>query len=372
MFKTKSFFSILTTVIAVSLVLTGFGCTDSSDSGVYKSIDGGKAWEHLASKEEGTTLLPPFEVTALALDRVFTNTLYAGSKNKGVYKTTDGGQNWQAINSGLPKDGKGLNASAIVLDQLSSETIYLACFYDKYGRIYRSDNSGGSWEEVYAESTKNAKILTLAADPINSGTLYAGTSKGGILKSTSYGESWRALKWFEKNEITCLTVDLNNSKIIYAGTDKKLGVIKSSDSGKTWKETGAKDEKKVSYATNNKNFRINTVAVDPQNSKRVYAGTDKGIYLSKNGGDDWELVNTLMPPGSGGVFAIAVSPVQSVVIFFSTEKIIYRSVNEGESWETSKLETPGHVKFLVIDPANPQTIYIGIGELQSAKKGPLF
>ena len=57
---------------------------------------------------------------------------------------------------------------------------------------------------------------------------------------------------------------------------------------------------------------------------------------------------------------------------FSTEKIIYRSVNKGESWETSKLETPGHVEFLVIDPSNPETIYIGIGELQAAKKGPLF
>ncbi|TES97888.1 hypothetical protein E3J85_00190 [Patescibacteria group bacterium] len=372
MLKTKFFFPVLTAFVIIGLVLVGFGCNGSGNSGVYKSIDGGETWQHLSSKEEGTTLLPPFEVTALTSDRVFTSTIYVGSKNKGIFKTTDGGQNWQAINSGLPKDGKGLKVTAIALDQLSSETVYLACFHDKYGRIYRSEDSGGSWTETYAESTKNAKVLTLAADPINGGVLYVGTSEGGILKSTSYGESWNALKWFEKKEITCLTVDLNDPQVVYAGTDKDLGVIKSSDGGKTWKETGAKDEKQVTYATSKKNFRINTVVIDPQNSKRVYAGTDKGIYLSKNSGDDWELVNTLMPPKSGGVFAIAVSPMQSEVIFFSTEKIIYRSVNEGESWETSKLETPGHVSFLVIDSSNPQTIYIGIGELQAAKKGPLF
>ncbi len=356
-------------IMAVFVFATA-GCGTAFESGVYKSTDGGKTWQHLVSKDEGTTLLPPMDVTALVSDQVFTDTLYVGSKNKGVYKTIDGGKTWQAINNGLPKDGKGLKVTALAINQLSGRTVYLACMLDKYGRIFKSEDGGTSWKEIYAESEKNSRINALLTSAKEPGVLYLGTDKGGILKSTTYGESFTALKWLDRVAVTSLAIDPRDSKIIYAGTDNLMGVLKSTDGGKTWNETGAKNQDNV-YQQSRKDFFINCITVDPKNNKTVYAGTDQGIYVSRDQGTNWELVNTLMPPKSGGVFSIAVGP-QYGTIYFSTEKILYKSINKGETWETSKLETPGHVRFVIADPFNVNLIYLGVGSLDKAKKGPLF
>ncbi len=356
--------------LGLGLVVVAIGCGTSSQSGVYKSTDGGKTWQHLVSKEEGTTLLPPMDVTALVSDQVFTDTIYVGSKSKGVYKTIDGGKTFQAINNGLPKDGKGLKVTALAINQLSGKTIYLACMSEKYGRVFKSEDSGTTWKEVYAESEKDSEIKALAASAKEPGVLYLGTDKGGIIKSTTYGESFSALKWFEKVGITCLTIDPKDSRIVYAGTSDLMGTLKSTDSGKNWTETGAKNQDNI-YQQSNKDFAVYCVAVDPKNNKTIYAGTDQGIYVSSDQGNNWELVNTLMPPKSGGVFAIAIGP-QYGTLYFSTEKILYKSVNKGETWETSKLETPGHVGFVIADPFNANLIYLGVGALDTAKTGPLF
>ncbi len=382
MLQTRFFSFFLIGGLIFGLIIGGAGCTigsSSKDDGVYKSIDGGEKWQHLASKEEGTTLLPPFEVTALVIDKLFNQTVYVGSKNKGIFKTTDGGENWQAINNDIPKEGKGTRVTGIGIDGLSSEIIYLVTFQDSYGRVYKSENSGGNWTEIYTESNKKSEINTLVVDPLSSGTLYLGTSEGGILKSVDYGNSWRALKWYEKYEITCLTIDPNNSSKIYAGTNKDLGILKSEDGGETWTETDVNDDsdkiegtQEISSYNKKKDFFVYSVVVDPSNSDVVYAGTDHGIYYSTDGVKQWILGDTLMPPKSTAVFAIAVDPDHSDTIYFSTEKVVYRSVNKGKSWEANELQAPGQVKFLVIDPANSQTIYLGVGDSGANKSGPLF
>ena len=67
----------------------------ATDSGVYKTIDGGRVWM-LASKG-----LPSSVVYDLALDPINTLQLYAATQ-LGVYRTKNGGENWYPINFGLP------------------------------------------------------------------------------------------------------------------------------------------------------------------------------------------------------------------------------------------------------------------------------
>src|SRR5262245_46079105 len=64
---------------------------------------------------------------------------------------------------------------------------------------------------------EGASITSLAIDPGNPNTLYAGSDAGQVFKSTNGGASWRApeIRLTEK-PVTALTIDPLNSTTIYA------------------------------------------------------------------------------------------------------------------------------------------------------------
>lgn len=70
----------------------------SYGDGVYKSVDGGKTFEHLGLKET-------FQIGRICVDPKNTDTVYVGAlgrlygpnRERGVFKTTDGGKTWEHV-----------------------------------------------------------------------------------------------------------------------------------------------------------------------------------------------------------------------------------------------------------------------------------
>ena len=121
------------------------------------------------------------------------------------------------------------------------------------------------------------------------------------------------------------------------------------------------------------------VAVDPHDSRRIFAGTfDRGIYSSRDRGDVWESVGSGM--ADARVLSIAISPCDQVngrsVVFAGTEpSMLFRSEDDGDTWQPSPAltEPPSvptwsfpprpythHVRWIGLHPADPTTIYAGI------------
>ena len=71
------------------------------------------------------------------------------------------------------------------------------------------------------------------------------------------------------------------------------------------------------------------VAVDPAGSQTVYAGTRKGMEISRDGGDHWSLLRTGGQPAE--TYAIAPDP-RGAEIFFGSSGAIGHSIAGGESW----------------------------------------
>jgi hypothetical protein len=55
---------------------------------------------------------------------------------------------------------------------------------------------------------------------------------------------------------------------------------------------------------------VNAFVVDPADSKHLYAGTDRGVYYSPDGGASWSLYGTGLPDVA--VFDLAISPPATV------------------------------------------------------------
>ena len=128
-------------------------------------------------------------VYKIAIDPNNANTLYALLNAYGVYKSTDGGSNWSASNTGLPS---GL-AHNITTDPSNSDTLYVIIDYT----IYKSINAGVNWSQSHSGIRSwgiNNGIRFITVDPNDSDILYAGTivsnDDGGVWKSTDAGANW--------------------------------------------------------------------------------------------------------------------------------------------------------------------------------------
>ena len=105
----------------------------------------------------------------------------------------------------------------------------------------------------------------------------------GLWKSSNAGESWEHLNndfgltvrpfYFSR-----ITVDPKNSDVIVKGG---LNGSISRDGGKTFKSLG------------NMHSDIHDVVFDINNSDILYSGTDGGMYRSWNGGTTFEIVENL-------------------------------------------------------------------------------
>ncbi|MEO8460130.1 MAG: hypothetical protein ABI451_06355, partial [Dokdonella sp.] len=136
-------------------------------------------------------------------------------------------------------------------------------------------------------------------------TVYSGTDGGGIWKSTNCcgaNTAWQIVTDIPEisgMSISDIVIDPNNHNTIYAGSGDlnygsfsfgSAGVLKSSDQGATWQVLGA-DIFSPYYTGSANSFpqyqAVGKVAVDPNNSNTVMAGTKTGLYISNNGGADW-------------------------------------------------------------------------------------
>ncbi len=282
--------------------------------------------------------------------------------------------------------------------------------------ISRSDNNGKTWtifsggssktdlqKNKYSKPMIDENYLYMFNHPGNPDYIYAG-GKNGSWISRDRGDTWGS--WNENGEWTnkklqgkgIRAVFTGNGDIVYAfekcplcdiapgcSYNKRGQVLisRSEDGGVNW--TPANCFQWVIET-------INDVAIDPEDSNRLYMATDKGLFIY----DECDEVNdldctidldTAFNPGwqdiwketgiRGGVEtdffvvkggpvyegrfkAIAVDPVHPNIVYAGKDSLygqskefIYRSVDKGETWESIRYNLNGYsrVNGLSVDPA---------------------
>jgi len=122
------------------------------------------------------------------------------------------------------------------------------------------------------------------------GVMYLGGNVAGFYKSEDHGRTWKfSNQGLHDYIIHALAVDPASPGNVYASTVG--GLHKSTDAGTTWKfipDTG-KDKLRL---TGERDLSIQPVAVDPSDSRIVYAGSPGGtICKSEDGAQTWQVVS---------------------------------------------------------------------------------
>ena len=97
--------------------------------------------------------------------------------------------------------------------------------------VGKSLNGGLSWQAAVAGLTTLA-VTTIATEPLQADTLYAGTNGGGVFKSANGGASWSAYSdGLGVRKVSALAVPATAAPRLYAATDGGGVFLRSSDAG---------------------------------------------------------------------------------------------------------------------------------------------
>ncbi|MDD3101552.1 MAG: hypothetical protein PHE59_00160 [Patescibacteria group bacterium] len=332
--------------------------TPKANSGIFKSVNRAESWQQkvgllvlsTAKKDPKVmTDLDAVDVSAMVLDPQDSNTLYLGTKGSGLFVSYDNAETWQKY-SKLPS-GK---INAIAVHPKLKNVVYTAIG----NRIFKSLDCCRTWENVYLEAAGGVQINALAVDPETNTRIYAGLSDGRLIRSEDDGLSWQTFVDL-KGGIKQILINPNNPQIIYATTSGQ-GIMRTEDKGIKW----------VSLDESLKDFKngrdVNKIIFDPRRADGIITASNYGLLRSEDGGKTWVDYKLLPKQGQASILSFAINPQNPNNIYYITANTLQKSADDGKTWVTKSLPSGQIPVELLVDPNNPNILYLG--EVQKPKK----
>ncbi|PKV48655.1 sortilin (neurotensin receptor 3) [Aquimarina sp. MAR_2010_214] len=207
----------------------------------------------------------------------------------------------------------------------------------------------------------SGRVVDVDVNPENTTEFYVGYASGGLWYTTNNGTTFEpvldtaetinvgdiAVDW-KNNTIWVGTGENNSSRSSYAG----VGILKSTDKGKTWKNVGLPDS-----------HHIGRIIINPNNPDEVVVGVtghlyssneERGVYKTTDGGVTWK--KTLFINDQTGIIDLAYAPDNFNIIYaaawdkdrkawnFDGSGLgsgIYKSTDAGMTWNKISIDGSG-------------------------------
>ncbi len=274
--------------------------TVSVGDGVYVTEDGGIKWKHLGL--EKTERIAAIEVDAQNGDNVFvcaTGALWSDAKERGVYRTQDSGATWEKVLyvnqstgcSDLAMDPNNPNILYAGMWEFRRSPDYFTSGGDGSG-LYRSIDGGDSWQELKNGLPDSEKgRIAIAIAPSQSTTVYATveSESTALYRSDDMGKTWEkrsesAMVQMRPFYFGELKVDPTDPERVYKPS---YTTVISEDGGKSFTSMFSGGFSTSVHPDHH------ALWVNPQNPNQVILGTDGGVYVSHNKGNNWRMVGSL-------------------------------------------------------------------------------
>lgn len=297
--------------------------------GVYKSTDGGKTWQNMGLKDShhiGRIVIHPKNpdvVYVAAMGHLFTP-----NEERGVFRTTDGGKTWDK----MLYINENVGVIDLVINRDNPNVLYAAA-YEKYrypwhfeaggpeSAVYKTTDAGETWNRL-GGGLPNGKIGRIGLDIYlkSPDILYAVVENcsmrqpteeeaaqdrrqglepqereigGEVYRTDDAGKTWTKMNSIKDNvggkaaySFNQIRVDPNDDQKVFVTT---ISLASSEDGGRTWYDINWPPRKMFTAAFGD----IRTLWIDPQNSSRIFMGSDGGVYISYDGGKTCDYYDNL-------------------------------------------------------------------------------
>lgn len=294
------------------------------------------------------------EVHDLVIHPQQTDTLYAVTE-RGIFKTLDGAEWWDCVSLNLPIQ----SYNHIALDPSQPETVYAT----SEDQLYKTTNGGQTWQEL----DWSGPIFEIATTPLLPGTVFVGSD--GFYSSGDGGQTFSLLSEglpYDPDsqtygEVQVITPDPGEPTVIYAAAvphppnASDGDIYRSTNLGLSWEDIG-------DVFTDNNGF--NAITVDFDDTDTIFLGKDLGpAEWTTDGGETWTLF--VSRPAKD----IVLRPDNHNIMYYATgtggPALYIIDLTNGFQWWGSEANLKlrsGHVNRVVIDPLDPDIVYIGTKE----------
>ncbi len=210
-------------------------------------------------------------------------------------------------------------------------------------------------------SVMSGRVVDVDVNPENTTEFYVGYASGGLWYTSNNGTTFEpVLDTAETINVGDIAVDWKN-RTIWVGTGENnssrssyagIGILKSTDNGKSWKNVGLQDS-----------HHIGRIVINPNNPDEVVVGVtghlyssneERGIYKTTDGGNTWN--KTLFVANQTGIIDLAYAPGNFNVMYAAAwdkdrkawnfrgngkASGIYKSTDAGNTWNKISLEKSG-------------------------------
>jgi hypothetical protein len=266
-------------VSGISVNPAGTSAVVATDTGIYRTVDGGNSWAlQSSSATYGYVLARSLASPTIIYTSVCCSPNFFGTNPPAFYKSADDGVTWSYV--GFPIGGN------LLVDPLDANTIYAFDTPDRFlfngPNIYKSTDGGVIWNSVDTGIPADVQAMAATSD----GTIYAAMSGYGIFRSTNQGSSWTPV-----NGGLPANASVGLNSLTASGTTVYFA------SGPVYKTTSASS----SWTLASGSVDAVQIAAFSQNPSILYALTEQNtVQQSLNGGTTWSAGGVQLPPPVSG------------------------------------------------------------------------
>lgn len=254
---------------------TFFGGTQ--DNGTIRGGNAtGNTWRELQGGDGGY----------VAVDPLNTQTLFAEFTGLSITRSLDGGASFTDATNGINNDPGFMFIAPFHMNGSDSQQLWTGGWY-----IWRTMNQGSSWQRASAITPGNGSVSAAAVSRVDPNRAVVGMSDGYLLfnhaaTAANHTSSW-AFSRPRAGFVSSVQWDPIDPAVVYATYSTfntgagQHHVYRSTDGGRTW--TGIDG----TGATALPDLPIHAVVVDPNNTSRLYVGSDAGVFTTLDGGASW-------------------------------------------------------------------------------------
>ena len=271
---------------------TYFGGTQDNGTNRGTDVAGPNAWARINGGDGGYVAVNPTN----------TNTLFFETTGLSLRRSTNGGASSASVLTGISGDTFPF-ITVFRMDPNLSTRLWIG------GRfMWRTDNNATNWTRTSNAQQTGGSITAMAIAPGNSNVVIDGAASGQLRRTTigttanaasvlntvwlqtftPRGNGNGTISWveYDPSNINNVWVTISN----FDGTPNAQGtsqghVFKSTDGGGTW--TLADGRQTLGNVNAIPDIPAHSVAIDPNDSQRIYVGTDLGVFVSLDGGANW-------------------------------------------------------------------------------------
>jgi photosystem II stability/assembly factor-like uncharacterized protein len=222
-------------------------------------------------------------------------------------------------------------------------------------RLFRSRDGGNTWSPVTFPAESRSTLHAILIDPKRPNVYWVAVSSempqfAGVFCSVDEGVTWQSVPGLERKQVWALVSWKVDSDVIAAGTED--GVYITRDGGKDWTAlflAGAAWPRPVVSLT-----------FDPKDANTLYAGTPHLAWKTVDGGSTWHRIPRGMEEDSD-IFSLDVDGRRRRHLFAAACSGIYRSLDGGGTWSSLERALGGPIRTYVVTraPDSPDAVYAG-------------